>query len=62
MKPSITEFTKIDGNTTSESTNGIKANAEIRVQQDADLVLKNSKLKILGQPHDDVLLTTDRQF
>ena len=62
IKPSIKEFTKIDGNTTSYSINGIKANARIRVEQDADLVLKNLKLKILGQPHDDVLLTTDRRF
>ena len=62
MKPSIKQFTKIDGNTTSYSINGIKANARIRVEQDADLVLKNLKLKILGQPHDDVLLATDRRF
>ena len=62
IKPSIKEFTKIDGNTTSYSINGIKANARLRVEQDADLVLKNLKLKILGQPHDDVLLTTDRRF
>ena len=62
MKPSIKEFTKIDGNITSCSINGIKANARIRVKQDADLVLKNIKLKIHAQPHDDVLLTTDRQF
>ena len=60
MKPRIKQFTKIDENTTSHSINGIKANARIRVEQDADLVLK--KLKILGQLHDDVLLTTDRQF
>ena len=62
MKPSIKEFTKIDGNTTSYSINGIKASARIRVEQVADLVLKNLKLKILGQQHDDVLLTTDRRF
>ena len=62
MKPSIEEFTKIDGNTTSYSVNGLKASALIRVEQDADLVLKNLKLKILGQPQDDVLLTTDRRF
>ena len=42
--------------------NGIKASARIRVEQDSDLVLKNLKLKILGQPHDDVLLATDRRF
>ena len=41
MKPSIKEFTKIDGNTTSYSRDGIKANAKIRVEEDADLVLKN---------------------
>ena len=62
LKPSIKEFTKIDGNTTSYSLHGIKANARIRVEQDADLVLKNLKLKILGQPHDDVLLTRERPF
>ena len=62
MKPSITEFTKIDGNTTSYSINGIKASARIRVEQDADLVLKNLKLKILGQPHDYVLITMNRRY
>ena len=36
MKPSITEFTKIDGNTTSYSMNGIEANARLRVDQHAD--------------------------
>ena len=45
------EFTKIDGNTTSYSMNGIEANARIRVEQDADLVLKNMKLKLLRQPY-----------
>ena len=62
MKPSFKEFTKIDGNTTAYSLHGIKANARIRVEQDADLLLKNLKLKILGQPYDDVLLTTNRRF
>ena len=62
MKPSVKELTKIDGNTTSYSINGIKARARIRVEQDADLVLKNPKLRILGQLHDDVLLATDRRF
>ena len=61
MKPSIKEFTKIDGNTTSNSLHAVKENARIRVEQDADLVLKNLKLKILGQPQDDVLLTIDRR-
>ena len=34
----------------------------MRVEQGVDLVLQNLKLKKLGQPHDDVLLTTDRRF
>ena len=46
LKTSVKKFTKIDGNTTSYSVNGIKANAKIRVEQDVDLVLKNMKLKI----------------
>ena len=53
------EFTKIDGKTTSYSMNGIKANARIRVEQDVNLVLKNVKLKVLGQPYDEVLIKTD---
>ena len=56
IRPSIMEFTKIHGNTTSYSIHGIKANARIRVEQDANLVLKNLKLKIL------VLLTTDSRL
>ena len=62
LKTSVQEFTKIDGNTTSYSMNGIKANTRIRVEQDVDLVLKNMKLKILGQPHDEVLLMTDSRY
>ena len=62
MKPSIKEFTKTDENTMSYSINGIKSNARIRVEQDADLLMKNLKLKILGQPHDNVPLITDRRF
>ena len=42
--------------------NGCKTNGRIRVEQDADLVLKNLNLKIFGQPHDDVLLTSDTRF
>ena len=41
---------------------GIKANARIRVEQTVDLVLKNMKLKILGQPHDEVLMMTDSRY
>ena len=62
LKSSVKEFTKIDGNTTSYSLNGIKANARIRVEQDVDLLLKNMKLKILGQPYDEVLILTDSRY
>ena len=61
-KPSIKDLTKIDGNTLSYSINGIKAKARIRVEQDTDLVFKNLKLKILGRPQDDMLLTTERRL
>ena len=33
-----------------------------RVEQDVDLVLKNMKLKILGQPCDEVLMITDSPY
>ena len=62
LKTNVKEITKIDGNITSYSMNGIKANARIRVEQDVDLVLKNMKLKILGQPHDEVLMMTDSRY
>ena len=42
--------------------NGTKANARKRVKQDVDLVLKNMKLKILGQPYDEVLMITDSRY
>ena len=42
--------------------NGIKANARIQAEQDVDLVIKNMKLKILGQPHDEVLMMTDSSY
>ena len=41
---------------------GIKAKAPIRVEKHVNLALKKLKLKILGQPYDEVLLTTDRQY
>ena len=42
--------------------NGIKATARIRVEQDVDLVLKNLKLEILGQPFDEVVIMTDSRY
>ena len=62
MKSSIKEITKIDKNTTSYSIHGINANARIQLEQVVGLVLKNVKIKILGQPFDEVLLTTDKRF
>ena len=62
LKTSAKEFTKIDGNTTSYSMNGIKANARTRVGQDIDLVLKNLKMKIPRQPQDEVLMMTDSGY
>ena len=61
-KPSIKEFTNIDGNTSSYSIHGIKAIRRIRFGKNGYLVLKNLELKIPGQPYDEVLLTTDRRF
>ena len=62
MKPSINESTKIDGNATSYSILGIEVNARVRVEQDVDLALKTLRFKLLGQPYDEVLLTTDKRF
>ena len=38
------------------------ANARIRVNKGADLVLKTLELKILDQPHEDLLITTNSQI
>ena len=46
----------------SYSMNGIKANARTRVEQGVDIVLKNMQLKILGQPHDEVLMITNSRY
>ena len=62
LKMSVKQFTKIDGNTTSYSMSSIKVTARIRVEQDVDLVLKNLKLKTLGQPFDEVLIVTDSRY
>ena len=62
LKSGVKEFTKIDGNTTSYSMNGIKANARLRIEQDVDLALKNMEMKIQGQPHDEALLMTASRY
>ena len=42
--------------------NGIKGNARIRVEQDIGRALKNKKLKIVGQLHDELLMVTDSRY
>ena len=41
---------------------GIHANAGIREDQYVDLVWKNLKLKFLGQPYEELLITTDPRY
>ena len=62
LRTSVKEFIKIDVNATSFFMNGIKENAQIGVWQEVDIVLKNLKVKILGQLFDEVLLTTDKRY
>ena len=59
---SVKKFTKNDGNTTSYSMNGIKACAWKSEEQDVHLIFGNLGLKLLGQPYDEVLLTTDKRY
>ena len=42
--------------------NGSKAYVRIRVEQKVDLVLKEMKLEIQGQPLDEVLMMTDSRY
>ena len=42
--------------------NKIKANARLIRKQDVDLFFENLKSKVLGQPHDEVLITKDLQY
>ena len=60
LRTSVKQFTRIDGNTVSYSMNGNKAIVGIQIEPDVDLVLKNYKVRIVGQPYDEVLLTTGR--
>ena len=62
LKTSVEQFTWINGNTTSYSKNVIKANAQIRVEQDVDFIPKNMKVKNLGQPHDEVSMVTESRY
>ena len=62
MRPSDKKLTNVDGNTTSFAKDGINPNERRLVEQHVDPFSKNSKLKIRGQPDDEVLLTTDQHF
>ena len=62
LNTSVKEFTEIDGNTTSYSMKGTKANGRLRVGEDIDLVLEKLKPKLLNQLNDKLLLTTDRRY
>ena len=42
--------------------NGIKANEQIRLEHDADVVLMNPKLNIKGQVFDEVVFKTNRRY
>ena len=42
--------------------NGNKAKERIRLEQDVDFVLKDMKLKILGQPHDEEIIMTESRY
>ena len=42
--------------------NGIKADAQKRVEQDANLVSRKIKLKRLTRTYDESLLTTDKRY
>ena len=61
-RSSMKGFTKVDGNATSYSMNGIETKGRIRIEQDVDPVSINLRQKILSQTHDEVLLTTDRRY
>ena len=61
LKTSVKDSTKIDGNTTSFSINGIKANERRRVERVIHLVFKKMRLKILGQRDDEVFVVIDSQ-
>ena len=52
---------KTDRKTTFHSVNGIRAKARTQLDQAVDSFLKTLKLKIPGELHDEVLLTTNNK-
>ena len=55
------ELPNIHGFMTSNSMNGIKAKGWIKKQQKVNLDLKNSRLKLLGQPHYELLIESNHK-
>ena len=62
LKTNMKDITTIDEKTTSCSMKTFKSKARIRVKQNVQMVLKNVKLKNLGQPHDEMLITTYSRY
>ena len=62
MERRIKASLKINRKSAPNSIKRIKANARIPVEQETNQVQRNSKLKIVGQSHDEMLLTTDSRF
>ena len=59
FKTIVYELKKIGGNTTSYFLIGMKANVQIRVEQNVDIVLKKTQQKFLDPVNDEGHLTTD---
>ena len=49
----------VRANKAAYAIDAIKHDARIRAEQNADRVLKNLKLKLLGQKYDEVAITSD---
>ena len=59
LRASVKELIMVRANKAAYAINAIKHDARIRAEQDADRVLKNLKLKLLGQKYDEVAITSD---
>ena len=56
LRISVKELIMVRTNRAAYAINAIKHDARIRAEQDADRVLKNMKLKLLGQRYDEVAI------
>ena len=62
LRISAKELIMVRTNKAAYAINFIKYDARIRAEQDADRVLKHMKLKLLGQRHDEVAITSDPRY